>query len=428
MSDRTPPPNRGPERGTPEYDWLYGNGRQSAPDDATEVFGSQPRAQQPPERPDSTRVMPAQPRPEAGMPPYQTPPNQTPHRTPPPPRPPSSSGGGGGFGIPKPPRPHLIRRFFQLKLLIGLLIPAWIVYTLVTPFWAMSKVSKVEAWPDGDRPADQPGTTYLLVGSDSRAGLTKEQQKELHAGGDVGQRTDTIMLLHTGDGPNLLMSIPRDSIVDIPGHDTTKINAAFAYGGPKLLVKTIEKNTGIRIDDYIEIGLGGFVNMVDAVGGIEICPKVDMKDPKAGLDIKKGCQEADGPTALGYSRARHFDPQYGDISRAEHQREVVSQVGKKMLSPWTILNPFRWWKVNFAAAESVQISDGTSVISLGKFGYAMTHVSGDSGLTCVVPLADLSVHWDSKRSKEMFDDIIADDTQAIADDKDRLCTPKGLLE
>jgi len=427
MSDRTPPPNRGPERGTPEYDWLYGNRRQSTPDEATEVLGSQPPQQTPPQRPDSTRVMPAMPRPQSGI----TPPNQTPHRTPPPPPappvPPSSSGGGGGgFGIPKPPRPHLIRRFFQLKLLLGLLIPLWLVYTLVTPFWAMSKVSKVDAWPDGDRPADQPGTTYLLVGSDSRAGLTKEQQKAYHAGGDVGQRTDTIMLLHTGSGPNLLMSIPRDSIVDIPGHGSgNKINAAFAYGGPKLLVKTIEQNTGIRVDDYVEIGFGGFVKVVDAVGGVEICPTERMKDKKADLDIKKGCQDVDGVTALAYSRSRHTST-LGDIDRAKHQREVVSAVGKKAISPWSVINPIRWWKLNFAAAESVQISEGTSVFSFGKFAWAMTHVNGDSGLTCGVPIADLAVNWDSKRSKEMFQDIIADDTQAISDDKDRLCTPSGM--
>src|SRR5690606_16159376 len=105
--------------------------------------------------------------------------------------------------------------------------------------------------------------------------------KDLGTGGAVGQRTDTIMVLHTGSGPNLLMSIPRDSIVDVPGHGTTKINAAFAYGGPELLVETIEQNTGIRIDDYVQIGFGGFVGMVDAVGGVEICPAQAMQDPQA---------------------------------------------------------------------------------------------------------------------------------------------------
>ena len=121
-----------------------------------------------------------------------------------------------------------------------LLLLLWLVFLVVVPLVAWNKVTKVDAMPDGDRPGDQPGTTYLLVGSDSRADLTAEERKELNTGGAGGQRTDTIMLLHTGSGPNLLMSIPRDSLVPIPGHGTTKINAAYAFGGPKLLVRTIE--------------------------------------------------------------------------------------------------------------------------------------------------------------------------------------------
>ncbi len=104
------------------------------------------------------------------------------------------------------------------------------------------------------------------------------------------------MLLHVpaGGGPTVIMSIPRDSYVAIPGHGHNKINAAFAFGGPKLLAQTIEQATGVQIDDYAEIGFGGFAAMVDAVGGVQICPKRDMKDKDAGLNIKKGCQQADG--------------------------------------------------------------------------------------------------------------------------------------
>ena len=136
------------------------------------------------------------------------------------------------------------------------------------------------------------------------------------------------MLLHIGSGPNVLMSIPRDSNVEIPGRGTNKINAAFAFGGPKLLVRTVESSTGIHVDDYVEIGFTGMVNLVDAVGGIEICPKQDMKDPDAKLDIEAGCQEADGETALGYARSRKLF-QTGDIQRAENQREVVSSIGRR---------------------------------------------------------------------------------------------------
>lgn len=139
------------------------------------------------------------------------------------------------------------------------------------------------------------------------------------------------MLLHTGSGPNLLMSIPRDSLVPIPGHGTTKINAAYAFGGAKLLVKTIEQNTGIRIDQYVEIGLGGVVDIVDAVGGITICPTFDMRDRLAGLNIKKGCQEADGVTALGYARSAHRS-----ALRRHHAEPSTSArssaVGKKVLA------------------------------------------------------------------------------------------------
>ncbi|HQR28389.1 MAG TPA: LCP family protein, partial [Nocardioides sp.] len=300
---------------------------------------------------------------------------------------------------------------------------AWLVFLVVVPVWAWTRISKVEAFPAGQRPPEQPGTTYLIVGSDSRAGLSRAERRDLGTGSVSGQRTDTIMLLHVGSGPNLLMSIPRDSQVEVPGHGVTKINAAFAYGGPKLLVRTIEQDTGIRVDHYVEIGFGGFVGVVDALGGIEICPTQDMKDPLANLDISKGCQQADGATALGYARSRHTDPQYGDITRAEHQREVVSAVGQKALSPWTFLNPVRYVRLNKAAAESLRISEGTGPFAMMRFAWAMTRVSGDSGLTCTVPIVNLSVEWDPERSKAMFQHIIDDDTEGIGRD---LCTPKGL--
>src|SRR5690606_24220247 len=118
-----------------------------------------------------------------------------------------------------------------------------------------------------------------------------------------------------------------DSWVDIPGHGRSKINSAYGKGGPPLVVATVEQNTGLRVDHYVEIGLGGLVDMVDAVGGIEICPKTAMKDKDANLEIEAGCQEADGKTALGYARSRKTYKQLGDVDRARAQREVVSAVG-----------------------------------------------------------------------------------------------------
>ncbi len=417
MAER-PPGKGGPAEGTPEYNWLYGKGNDGPPpDDATRAV---PRASRQPRRqgPEETRVMPTVPRDGRAPGDRQATPTQaSPVSPPPPPRGPGNSRAGGG----RPPSGRRLPRF-RLRWVTWVLI-LWLVFLVAVPFWAWSKVTKVDAMPGGDRPADQPGTTYLLVGSDSRADLTAEQRKDLGTGGDVGQRTDTIMLLHTGSGPNLLMSIPRDSNVDIPGRGTNKINAAYAFGGPQLLIRTIEQNTGIRVDDYVEIGFGGFVGMVDALGGVEICPNNAMKDPLANLDIKKGCQDADGKTALGYARSRHTSQKLGDIKRAQHQREVVSAIGSEAVSPWTVINPVRYYRLAMAASRSFDVSDGTSALSLGRFGYAMTRVDGKNGLTCGVPISDLAVTWDEQRSKEMFRHIIEDDTGGIPKG---LCTPSGL--
>src|SRR4051794_6755657 len=359
MADR-PPGGGGPAEGTPEYNWLYGGASGGTPgggparpggpdDDATQHSPRQ-------HGPDETRMMPTMPRSESPRSessrsprPQSPPPQRSSRPTPPPVAPAPAAPGRGGTGRRRPR--------FRLRYL-GVLLLLWLVFLVAVPLLAWSKVHKVDFEPSGSRPADQPGTTYLLVGSDSRAGLSAEERKALGTGNAKGQRTDTIMLLHTGSGPNLLMSIPRDSLVDVPGHGTTKINAAFAFGGPKLLTKTIENATGIRVDEYVEIGFGGVVEVVDAVGGVTICPKRAMKDKLANLDVKKGCQEADGATALAYSRSRHTS-HLGDIVGPRQQREVVSAVGKKVVSPWSVLNPVRYWRLNMAAPDSFAFGEGT---------------------------------------------------------------------
>ena len=288
----------------PAFNWLYGKNR-GADDEATQAIRQQPR-------PDQTRRIPVHAAASAVPATAREPSGRRRRRWRHPPAHRPGASRGGMFRRPK----------FYLRTALVLIL-LWIVYLVAVPFFAWQKVDKVDFEPGGDRPSDQPGTTYLMVGSDSRGDLSEEERKKLGTGNAAGQRTDSIMILHTGDGPNLLMSIPRDSRVAIPGHgDDEKINAAFAYGGPKLLTETIENETGIRIDHYVEIGFGGFVDLVDAVGGIEICPKQAIKDPLAKLNIKKGCQEVDGAAALGYSRSRHTYAQ-GDLQRAQAQREVV---------------------------------------------------------------------------------------------------------
>jgi LCP family protein required for cell wall assembly len=400
MPDR--PRSGGPEDG-PEYQWLYGQGGEPVDPQATRPV---PRQQRP--RQEETRVMKAQPRPASQQRPSARP---TPPPLAPPVQPPVSDG-------------RSRRRFRFRARYVLLLLLLWIAYLVIVPVVAWNRVDKVAWEPSGDRPDDQPGTTYLLVGSDSREGLTKEERQALSTGNAAGGRTDTIMLLHTGSGPNLLLSIPRDSIVDIPDVGEGKINAAYAYGQAPLLVQTIEQNTGIRVDDYVEIGMGGVAGIVDAVGGIEVCPKTNMKDKLAGLDIEKGCQDVDGTTALAYARSRHTSG-IGDIDRVRRQREVVSAVGKKVLSPWTVVNPVRYWRLNNAIPDFFTFGDGMGPVRSVMWATAMTRVNGDDGLTCVVPLQDLAVHWDPVKAPEMFNAVIEDKTETISKD---LCSATGGIQ
>ncbi|MGH3315546.1 MAG: LCP family protein [Nocardioidaceae bacterium] len=362
--------------------------------------------------PEPTRRMPVGGRPPGGERMRSRPAAPPP---PPPPPPPTRAAPRSRRARPRP----------RWGRIIILALLAWLVFLIVVPIWAISNIEKVDAEPGGQRPESTPGATYLLVGSDSREGLTRRERRELATGNVGGQRTDTILLLHEPlfGGETLLVSLPRDSIVDIPGVGSgQKLNSAFAFGGPRLLVRTVESETGLKIDNYVEIGLGGFVNTVDAVGGVEICPKTKMKDKLAGLDIEKGCQEADGATALGYVRSRHVSAT-GDIDRGRRQREVLGQVASKAASPWTFINPFRYFALNKAGSDSLRIGDNVGPIDLARFAWAMRKVSGGNGKTCTVPIVDLAVNWDDERANEMFDLIREDSTDEIGH---RLCTKTGL--
>jgi hypothetical protein len=102
---------------------------------------------------------------------------------------------------------------------------------------------------------------------------------------------------------------------------------------------------------------------------------------------------------------------------------VVSAIGHEAVSPWSILNPVRYYQLNMGAADAIRVSEGTTIFSAARFAYAMTRVNGEDGLTCTVPIADLAVNWDPERSEQLFQHIIDDDTDGIGN---RLCTPTGL--
>lgn len=322
-------------------------------------------------------------------------------------------GGGGptGRAASGPPR-HRLRRGRLALLLAGLLVVSFLVFLVWVPVSAWNAVARVDNIPAGERPADTAGYNYLLVGSDSREGLTAEQKSELTTGSAAGKRTDTIMLVHVSEsgGKPVMVSIPRDSYVPIPQHSSNKINAAYAFGGAKLLTETVENVTGIHVDGYIEIGLGGFASVVDSVGGVDLCVPRDMKDPKAGIDLKKGCQTLSGPDALGFVRSRYEDP-LGDIGRAARQRQFLGALMKKAATPSTVLLPWRYKGFADAAAGGLTVGEETGLMDAVRVLQAMRAVSNDQGLSLSVPTASLSyptsnagvaIKWDTERARALF--------------------------
>lgn len=297
---------------------------------------------------------------------------------------------------------------------------AYLAFYLVLGFHATGSLEKMPA--SAIVPiADTAGTNWLLVGSDSREGLTEAEIKELHTGKDEGsQRTDTIMLIHIAEnGKPTLISLPRDSYVVIPAHIAldgssvedrkNKINTAYGKGGAPLLVETVERNTGLHIDHYMEVGFKGIRDITNAVGGVNMCIPADITDKNSGLNLLAGCQELDGKDALAYVRMRYADPK-GDLGRVERQQQYLSSVMKKVATLPVILNPISMWKLVDAGTESVNVGEGDSVLDVGALARAMRGLSNGNGTLITVPVSDpdantaagSSVIWDKDAARELF--------------------------
>ena len=240
-------------------------------------------------------------------------------------------------------------------------VPRWLKLTIISILvignlaalaflWAVRTGGDVLATADTNSEVsnvlDQPsngGLTFLLVGSDSRAGLD-----DLTNFGDVGgARGDVIMLVQldaeTSDAR--ILSIPRDLWVQIPGNGSNRVNAAYAFGGPALLVDTLKQNLDLEINHYVEIDFVGFADMVDELGGIDIAFPFAARDVKSGLDVPAGTETLDGKMALAYARSRSYQElrdgtwvsiDANDIGRTARQREVIRAIISELKSPSSI--------------------------------------------------------------------------------------------
>lgn len=188
--------------------------------------------------------------------------------------------------------------------------------------------------------------TFLIVGTDSRENLPEDFEDFF---GDFGgSRTDVIMLVHfvPGEGAQLI-SIPRDLKVDIPGEETNRINAAYALGGADLLVRTIQQELDISINHYIEIGFGGFAQLVDAIGGVTLDFEYPARDTVSGLNVDQGLVHLDAETALAYVRSRRYqelrDGEWrttggSDIGRTHRQQRLLLALFDEVASPSSAFN------------------------------------------------------------------------------------------
>jgi LCP family protein required for cell wall assembly len=212
------------------------------------------------------------------------------------------------------------------------------------------------------------------------------------------------MLLHAPeDGPTALISLPRDIYVAIPGHDSSKINAAYSWGGAPLLVDTVEELTGLTVDHYVEVGFSGVQGIVDAVGGVELCYDRDVQDKDSRLDWTAGCHMADGDQALAFARMRKADP-LGDIGRAERQRQVVSAVATSLQDPAKLINPATQTKLINAGTGAVVVDEQSGVTDLGKLALAFRNANSDSGITGTPPIESLDYRPGGVGSAVKLDD------------------------
>lgn len=255
----------------------------------------------------------------------------------------------------------------------------------------------------------------LLVGMDSRTDahgnpLSADELAALRAGDDVSTNTDTIILVRIPNNGRsaTAISVPRDSFVEAPGLDKTKINGVFgqvklekmkelveqqgedpAVAEPKAteaareaLIKTVANLTGVTVDHYAEIGLLGFALITDALGGVDVCLKDAVYEPLSGADFPAGPQRLDGPQALSFVRQRHDLPR-GDLDRVTRQQAVMAALAHQVISGKTLSSPATLNRLQDAVQRSVVLSEGWDIMD---FVQQMQKLAGGNVAFATIPV------------------------------------------
>jgi LCP family protein required for cell wall assembly len=338
-----------------------------------------------------------------------------------------------GAGRPRTPGsgPSLVMSLLAV-VSVGVLLVSGLGYVGVGHYFG--KVHRADVGVSSQNAAiNDVAQTFLIVGSDNRAGLTKAQIRKLHVGrgtaqNGAGQRSDTMMIVHISKARDevTVVSLPRDSLVTVPrwkdstGHwhaaSQQKLNAAFSFGGAPLAIKTIELATGLTINHYVEVSFAGFVKMVNAVGSVTVCSPTAVSDKDSGLKLKKGQNVLNSSEAMAYVRARHaFATQ--DLARIDHQQQFLAALFKAATQKKILLNPFKLNTFLGAALGAVTIDNHLSKKSLLALATRMRAVAAGNLQFVTVPIADnnfsapglgSTVKWDAAKARLLFSRLKAD--------------------
>ncbi|MFJ2769369.1 LCP family protein [Streptomyces sp. NPDC087300] len=280
-----------------------------------------------------------------------------------------------------------------------------------------------------NRPKNGPGTNILLLGTDSRDGITKKE-KERFSTGSVGCNcSDTIMLIHVSPKKDRVsvVGLPRDSRAVIPTHrdeatgaeraaHPAKINAAYAEGGPRLAVRTIERMTKVRVDRYLEIDFRRFIDSVDRVGGVRVCTPRPLKDFATRIDMPPGTHHLSGGESLQYVRSRHVDNS-ADFGRIQRQQRFLVGVLRALSSDRAFADPVRTAELARTVLGSSRVDQGFTVDQLVSLATALRRLTPSAIEFTTVPIRGFSapqdglgatLEWDQQRAAKVFGALTAD--------------------
>ncbi|MBW3620388.1 MAG: LCP family protein [Actinobacteria bacterium] len=269
------------------------------------------------------------------------------------------------------------RRGLAVVLVLLLLLP--VVYGVAVGLVANANITRVPV--TGLQESSGP-MHVLVVGSDSREGMTEEERRELTTGSAEGARTDTIMVLSISGGKVGMLAFPRDLYVTRCDGSTGRINVATQIDGPGCLVETVSDLSGLSISAFVSVSFLGFRDIVEAVGGVEMCLDRPISDASAGIDLPAGCQTLDGREALGFVRVRKID---NDLERIKRQQAFLRALAGTILAPETLVNPVRTVRTAAEIGSALTADEGLGPIDLAKLGFGLRGLAAGSAVTATVP-------------------------------------------